>query len=115
MIDFTNIKKISPPALYGTGLQYAQGKKDYSLPEASQAGAADVIQISADAAFKGRISAFSAALVKELNAAGTERIALLKEQYAGDRCPITGADIAGAILARIRVEGLGLAEGSIDE
>jgi len=115
MLEFSKIPKVNPVGMYGTGMANVQGKKETNLPDAVPANVADVVQISADAAYKGKLNAFSAVLFKEMNAAGADRIARLKEKYAGDGCPVSGADIAGAIIARIRVEGLGLADGSFNE
>ena len=70
----------------------------------SQSGAADVVQISADAAMKGKLSAFALALNKEMDAVNATRIENLKALYAGDNCPISGADLAAAIVARIRAD-----------
>jgi len=105
MVDF-RLQNITQINRTGDRRQYIPGKKETSQPAAGPSGVSDVVQISNDAAMKGRISAFAATLAKEMNhSVNPERIAQLKKQYAGDNCPVSGAAIAGAIIARISAEG----------
>lgn len=72
--------------------------------EAAQAekstGAQDTVTLSADASFKSflatEVRKFSAA--GETEGASAERIASLRQQYAGDSCPVSGTDVAAAML-----------------
>ena len=105
MADILNLRNINNISRASVGRQYLPGKKNAGTTDASRAGASDVVQISAEAAIKGRLSAFAAALAKETGYVGAARIADLKERYAGDNCPVCGADIAAAMLARGSAEG----------
>jgi len=105
MIEFPNLQNMAQVSRTNAGRQYPQGKKELSQPANIQAGSGDVVQISTDAAMKGKLSAFASTLAREMNTVSAERIARLKEQYAGDNCPVCAADIAGAIFAGIRAEG----------
>jgi len=108
MIEPIKLQNVYPINKPGTAGQIPVVKKDPGFPVVQPAAEGDMVQISSDAAQKGKLNAFSAALFREMNsAAGPERMAQLKEQYAGDNCPVSGADIAGAIVARIRLEGFG--------
>ena len=107
MIDFPNLQNVSSVRRTGAGHYFLPEKRDPSQDGAGKANAADVVQISADAAMKGRLSSFAAVLAKELQSAGADRIARLKEQYAGDSCPVSNADVAASIVSRIRMEGFG--------
>ncbi|MCL1804909.1 MAG: hypothetical protein FWG28_02740 [Clostridiales bacterium] len=108
MIEPIKLQNIYPVNKPGTAGQIPAVKKDPGFPIVQPAADGDMVQISSDAALKGKLNAFSAALFKEMNsAAGPERIARLREQYAGDACPVSAADIAGAIVARLRAEGFG--------
>jgi hypothetical protein len=110
VIDFPNLKNIASVGRYGNGLQHVQEKKEATLSGASRTADADVVQISADAALKSKLSAFSSVLAKEMNTVGAEHLARLKQQYAGESCPVTGRDVAGAILARVRTDVAGITE-----
>ena len=110
MIDFSNMKHVSSVKRFDAGTRYAAGKKDSDASGSAHKAQTDVVQISADAVWKGKLSAFSTVLVREISDVSAERIATLKQQYAGDDCPVSGADIANAMVARMRVEGLGAAE-----
>ena len=105
MIDFPSLQNIASVRQAGVGRPFPVGKKDSAQPEGTAAASTDVVQISADAAMKGKLSAFAAVLAKEIHTADAGRIAQLKAQYAGDNCPVGGADVAAAILARIAVQG----------
>ncbi|MCL1848376.1 MAG: hypothetical protein FWF83_01700 [Clostridiales bacterium] len=109
MIDFNSLNHILnnvPAAKRKSVGQYApQGKPEPAQASAAQASATDVVQISSDAAMKGKLSAFASTLAKAMDDVGAERIDRLKEQYAGDKCPVSDADLAGAIIARIKAEG----------
>ena len=104
MIDFPNLPNVSSVGRTGDRRAYTPEKKETANPAAKQADSTDVVQISAGALYKGKLNAFSAVLAKEMEAAGAERIAQLKEAYAGDRCPVSAFDLAGAILIRIKPE-----------
>ena len=114
MIDFRNLQNAYPVSWPGAGRQIPAGKKETAIPPVNPAGATDVVEISADAAMKGKLNAVTAALAKEPYAPSPERMAQLKEKYAGDNCPVRGIDIAEVIFARIRAEGF-VAEGSANE
>jgi len=106
MVDLANIQNISAVARTAALRQSLAGKKESGAVGVGPAGAsADMVQISADAALKGKLGAFSAALAKETAAPDTERIARLKEAYAGDACPVSACELAGALLGRIRTLG----------
>ena len=108
MIDFPNLPNTSPVARTGPGWNYTVGKKEPNETGACPAtAAADVVQISADAALKGKLSAFATTLAREMEAADAGRIARLKEAYAGDRCPVSSFELAGAILVRMKADGSG--------
>ncbi len=59
----------------------------------------DTIAISRDASFKAAMSVaakrYSAEVTKEASA---ERITQLKNAYAGDNCPVSGREVAAAVL-----------------
>lgn len=105
MIEPINLQNVYSVGRIGPGAQLPGGKKDPGFPIVQPPGASDVVQISSDAALKSKLGAFSAALYKELNETASGRIEKLKEQYAGDLCPVGCADIAGAIMARFKAEG----------
>ena len=105
MIDFPNLQNISPISRTSTGMQLPQGKKEPNQTAIARTDAGDVVQISSDAAMKGKLSAFALTFAREMLTVSDDRIALLKAQYAGDACPVSAADIAGAILGRIAAEG----------
>lgn len=112
MIDFKNLQNASYPVnRAGDRRQYPVAKREtgysvnFNSHSAGSAGKTDVVEISADAALKGKLSTFSAALAKEMKAVTPERMALLKEKYAGDACPVGGLAVAGAIISRAKAEG----------
>jgi hypothetical protein len=105
MIDFPNLPNISSVGRTSDRRPYTPGKKDAANPILNRTESADVVQISADAVYKGKLSVFSAALAKEMEAADTEHVVRMKEAYAGDCCPVSPHDLAGAILARILSDG----------
>jgi len=115
MIDFSNMKHVSAVKRFDPGTRYAAGKKDADSSGSARRAQTDVVQLSADAVWKGKLSAFSTVLVREIADVSAERIAILKQQYAGDACPVSSADIANAMVARMRVEGFGEAEGTGNE
>jgi len=105
MIDFPNVQNIAPVSRTGAGRNLPADKR-YTEPFApAQATATDVVQISTDAAMKSKLSTFAAALAKEIQATDPARIASLKQQYAGDNCPVAAASVAAAMIARARTEG----------
>ncbi|MEL7623609.1 MAG: hypothetical protein AAGU12_08480 [Clostridiales bacterium] len=110
MIDFKNLQNASYPVnRAGDRRQYPLAKREtgYSVNfnSPASAGKTDVVEISADAALKGKLSTFSTALAKEMKAVTPERMALLKEKYAGDACPVSGLAVAQAIISRAKAEG----------
>ena len=111
MIDFPNFKNINSAGRANAGRRIAAPKAEadikaeHDFSAAGKTNAPDVIQISTDAALKGKLSAFAAALAKEMDTDNTGRIAYLKKQYAGDCCPVSDIELAGAIAARIKMEG----------
>ena len=105
MIDFPNLRNISSVDRVGAGRQFRAVKNEGDPVAAAKTGATDIVQISTDAAMKSKISAFASTLAKEMDAVSDARIARLKEQYAGDQCPVSSGDIAEAIIARIKTEG----------
>ena len=107
MIDFPNLQNISPLNRTGAGRQLPQGMKDSGPVGAARTDVGDVVQISTEAAMKGKLSAFASALAREMQGVSADRMALLKVQYAGDACPVSAADLAGAIISRIKAEGFG--------
>ena len=108
MVDPINVKNVFSMGRAGAGSQVPAVKKDPGFPVVQPTGSADVVQISSDAALKSKLSAFAATLYKEMgDIADPVRMAQLKEKYAGDKCPVSSADIADAVIARIRIEGIG--------
>jgi hypothetical protein len=108
MIDRTNIQHL-PLNRPGQGIQYPAGKKDQAAVPASggsglAAGNTDMVQISTDAALRGKISAYAATLGKDLSSIRPELLAMLREKYKGEACPVSGIDVAKAILAKIHTE-----------
>lgn len=68
-----------------------------------EAGAQDQVVISPEASFRVKLEAASkqvAASAQPRESASAERISQLKAQYQGDSCPVSGADIAQAMLGR---------------
>ncbi len=64
----------------------------------------DTIKISRDAAFRSELSSGArklASMEKTNAAASPEQLQRLKEKYANDRCPVSGDEIAEAILNRV--------------
>jgi hypothetical protein len=116
MIDFKNLQNASYLVnRSGERRQYPISKREAAYPTAAnQASAsnpastpavADVVEISADAALKSKLSAFPAALAKEMSAISPEKLAYLKVKYAGDACPVSGLAVAGAMLDRAEAVG----------
>ena len=105
MIEFPNLQNASPVTRTATGWHFQTGKKESFEPAVSPVGVTDVVEISADAALKGKLSAFSTALAREMETTGIERMAKLKEKYAGDACPIDSAELARVIYSKMMAEG----------
>ena len=105
MIEFPNLQNASPVTRAGNLWYFQAGKKETPDPVAIPAGVTDVVEISADAAIKGRLNAYSASFTKEMEAVSASRIAMLKEKYAGDACPISSADLARVIYSKMMAEG----------
>ena len=105
MLEFPNLHSVTNLSRTGATRQYPVDKRDGAGAATGQAIAADVVQISADAALKSKLGAFAATLAREVGAVSAERMALLKEQYAGDRCPVSGAEVAAAMVTRAGATG----------
>ena len=105
MIDFSHINNINQVARTANGQRVLSAKKEVPAAGAERTPPTDVIHISSEAAMKGRVGVFAAALASELNAVSSERIEKLKLEYAGDLCPVSSVQIADAVIARIRMEG----------
>ena len=108
MIDFNGLNNVTsvPPISRKTISPYtAAGKAEPAAASQGGASVADVVQISSDAAMKGRLGTFAASLSKAMDTVDPERIAMLRTQYTGDRCPVSSSDIARAVISRILVEG----------
>ena len=81
-----------------------QVKKPGENPSAAADGTMDTVEISREASFRARLSAESKQYTAAARAAATvpsERLEALKLQYQGDRCPVSGMDVARAILGRV--------------
>ncbi len=107
MIDFKNLQNTSYPVnRVADRRQYPVAKREtgYSI-NSNSPSKTDVVEISADAALKGKLGTFSAALAKEMKELSPERLALLKEKYAGDACPVSGHAVAETIINRSAAEG----------
>lgn len=62
----------------------------------------DTVDISPDAALKGKVAAASREYAARIErGVPAERIAALRVKYQGDACPVSGAEVADAILARV--------------
>ena len=105
MIDFPNVHNVTPVRRAGSGPYAVPDKKDPNPVETGKTDTSDVVQISSDAAMKSKLGGFAAELAKEQQRVDRDRIAQLKERYAGDTCPVSDADIAAAIVARIKMGG----------
>lgn len=65
-------------------------------------GNADTIELSSSATFRSQLDSAKRSLVKKVSAdISAERIAELKIKYQGNRCPVPGERVAGAILNRV--------------
>ena len=107
MIDFPNLPNLPKVSQVNRAKrQYTTVKKETESTATSQSVTTDVVQISADAAMKGKLSSFALALSREAEAVNEARIENLKAQYEGDHCPISSRDLAAAIIARIRTEAM---------
>lgn len=68
-----------------------------------ETGAQDQVIISPEASFRARLEVASkqvAAAPQPRQEVSAERMSQLKAQYAGDNCPVSGADIAQSMLGR---------------
>lgn len=65
----------------------------------------DIVKFSPEASFRSQLSAMAkgyAAEVKENEGTvSAQRISELKAQYEGDNCPVSGYDVARAVLNRV--------------
>lgn len=88
-----NYLRISQPA----------AQRSIARPAAESAPAAetraDKVAFSSEGSFKAQLGTYARAFAAESGkAASAERINRLKQQYQGDSCPVSGADIASAVL-----------------
>ena len=104
MIDFSNVQSVTHVTRVGGPNRAATGRKDLTGSARGGSVSADVISISSDAAMKGRVGVFAAALASEIGSVSPERIERLKLEYAGDSCPVSSKDIAESMVARIRMD-----------
>ena len=102
MMDFPKIQNTAPVSRAGAGRNLPADRRYAESPATAQTTVSDVVQISTDAAMKSRLGTFAAALVREMQNADPARIASLKQQYAGDNCPVSAVDVAAAMVARMR-------------
>ena len=80
--------------------------EEINTPAADTSGT-DTIDISSEASFKAELSRQAKTYAAKNNeAASSERIAELKQQYQGDVCPISGSNIAAKIIAGILGPGV---------
>ncbi|MDR1193726.1 MAG: hypothetical protein LBK98_06120 [Peptococcaceae bacterium] len=98
MIDFKNVQNAYQIKRPITGVNFAPAKREGEAAPAE--AAADVVQISAEAALRGKLSLFFAGVGGDIASVAAERLAALKEKYAGDACPVSGAEIAAAAFDR---------------
>lgn len=109
MINFKNINNSYGVNVAGQRTGYATVKGDSlsKMPvKTDRPGEKDKVEISSDAVLKSKLSGFKTVLAQEINTCGPQRMAALKEKYAGDACPVGGSEIADKILDRAK--GLGL-------
>lgn len=60
---------------------------------------ADKVDLSSGASFKAQLGAYAKTYAaKSTEPASAERISELKRQYQGDACPVSGTDIACAVM-----------------
>ena len=106
MTEFPNIKSIHgvTPVTRPEAGRAVAGKNE-AYPMIEKPTPTDVVRISADAVLKSKLSAFNATLSDEINTISPERMSRLKREYAGDNCPVSSYDVAGAIIERITLEG----------
>ena len=113
MIDFRNVKQMTV-GRQGTVVPHQIGRKEvlHAAYQSHQStgtkptpGDVDQVKISSEAATKGRVSTFCAALAKEIGAPQPARLEALKDKYQGDTCPVDNFELAGAIVSRLKGEG----------
>jgi hypothetical protein len=76
----------------------ARGTGDGAARTDADTARADKVDISSEGSFKAQLAAYTKSYAAQSEkAASPEKIARLKQQYSGDACPVSGADIAGAI------------------
>lgn len=90
----------SAAALGGYG---RMAQRTDSLQPEKETGTQDTVAFSANASFRARLDAEvkKYAAAEAPTAASAERIAALRTQYAGDSCPVSGSEIAAAVLGNV--------------
>lgn len=84
-----------------TGRVVKKAAEEFS-GSASEMYGKDKIAISSEASFKAELySCAKAYACKNRQPVPEERIEELKKQYAGDNCPVSGHDIASAVIRNI--------------
>lgn len=70
-----------------------------NTPSASESYGTDKVAISSDASFKAELSSLAKTYsAQSAKTASQERIEALKEAYREDNCPVSGRDIASAVM-----------------
>lgn len=86
------------PAL-NTGRTARPAADSVSATAAASETRADKVDLSSQAGFKAQLGAYAKIYAAEASKpASPERINQLKQQYQGDACPVSGTDIASAVL-----------------
>ena len=80
-------------------LRISQPAAQRSIVRPAAETRADKVAFSSEGSFKAQLGTYARAFAAESGkAASAERINRLKQQYQGDSCPVSGADIASAVL-----------------
>lgn len=89
------LRAATAPGGFGRAAQRTE-----TLSAEKESGAQDTVAFSTGASFRASLDAEvkKYASAQELSAAGSERIAALREKYQGDCCPIAGSEVATAML-----------------
>ncbi|NLW64975.1 MAG: hypothetical protein GXY26_01900 [Clostridiales bacterium] len=67
--------------------------------EAFETCGKDEVAISSDASFKAALSSYAKAYASNKNQeVSAERVEALKSAYSGDNCPVSGRDVAAAVI-----------------
>lgn len=79
-------------------------RKAEAVPSAQSGGegGVDIVKISPEAAFRSKLEAAAKPYARQMSEGiSPQRLESLKQQYQGDLCPTTGADIARAMLTQV--------------